>query len=121
LSEALAAGHQEQEKRDDETMSETTAVNEDETYTGDQLTPGRLQLGWNGTDDKTLTYTHDQSSMKFLIKVSKVGQRISLMGMADVGMTQTDHGWDILPTTTAPTTGPGTPSIHHPFMGPAQQ
>jgi hypothetical protein len=102
-------------------MSETTAVNEDETYTGDQTTPGRLQLGWNGTDDKTFTYTHDQSSMKFLIKVSTVGQRISLMGMADVGVAHVNQGWDILPTTTALTTGPGTPSIHHPFMGPAQQ
>jgi hypothetical protein len=101
-------------------MSEITAVNEEEADTdaGSQAVVGRLEPGWNGSDDKTFTYTHDQSSMRFLIKISKVGQRFLLMGMADVSVAANHE--ELLPTSDS-TAGSGATSVHHTLVGPAQQ
>lgn len=82
---------------DDGTTSEAdTAVNDD-----DDFSPGRgstehvdqarvrsnvLPKEWNdrGEDAYTLRYKHEQSSLEFLVKLGRMGGRVSVTGMAGV-------------------------------------
>jgi hypothetical protein len=77
-----AAQSQSQGKEDD-TNSEATAVNQD------QASPehaSRLANGWNihGEDMYAFEYRHEQSSLVFRIRIMKMGDRIQVVGVAEV-------------------------------------
>lgn len=82
---------------DDGTTSEAdTAVNDDDDFQPGQgstehVDQARVQAsilpyGWNGRaeDAYTLSYKHPQSSMEFLVKLGRMGGRVSVTGMAGV-------------------------------------
>jgi proteasome inhibitor subunit 1 (PI31) len=96
---------QQSESQDDkegdnyDTVSESdTAVGDDENdssparfpaslgITLEQALQSRLPRGWNsrGEDSYTFSYRHAQSSLGFVVKVGKIGGRVSVMGMVEV-------------------------------------
>lgn len=94
------------EAKEDDGRDDDDAVSESDTAVGDDddscsprfpaslgITPedalqSRLPTGWNsrGEDSYTFTYRHAQSSMGFVVKVGKIGGRVSVMGMAEVSL-----------------------------------
>ncbi len=79
-------------QRDDDTFSETTTAVEPEGDGADARPAApqenQLEQGWNarGEDAYTFAYKHEQSQMRFTIRIGRMGSRISVMGMADVGL-----------------------------------
>jgi proteasome inhibitor subunit 1 (PI31) len=86
---------------DDDTVSEPDTVVADDEQQGETLPDerftslgisvadaeaSRLPAGWNarGEDSYTFTYRHQQSQMTFTFKVGRIGNRVSVMGMAEV-------------------------------------
>ncbi|KAJ9099846.1 hypothetical protein QFC21_003848 [Naganishia friedmannii] len=88
---------------DDDTLSEAdTAVADDDQQPAESVPEqgftrlgvtvadaeaSRLPGGWNtrGEDSYTFTYKHQQSQMTFTFKVGRIGNRVSVMGMAEDG------------------------------------
>lgn len=87
---------------DDETdnLSETeTAVNDDsdEPLTSTSTNPivsqesiqaAKLPVSWKerGEDSYTFEYKHDQSGLRFIVKVGRMGGRVNVSGMAEVSL-----------------------------------
>lgn len=73
----------------DDTASETpTAVDqEEESVNQSAHVEGRLSPSWNarGEEAYTFEYRHAQSAMVFRIRVGRMGGRIQIDGMAEVG------------------------------------
>lgn len=85
---------------DDDAVSESaTAVGDDNAndsssqqfptslgITLEHALQSRLPQGWNdrGEDSYTFSYRHTQSSLGFVVKVGKIGSRVSVMGMVEV-------------------------------------
>lgn len=73
----------------DDTASETTtAVDPDEGAGGSEV----LSQGWNarGEDAYTFTYRHEQSAMVFHVRVGRMGGRVQVDAMAEVGIEFTE-------------------------------
>lgn len=76
---------------EDDSMSETTAVDREDEDTGEGGSgsggvEGRLEEGWNsrGEDSYVFEYRHEQSSMVFRIRVGRMGGRVQIDAMAAV-------------------------------------
>lgn len=104
VRESIAAGG----GTDDDTLSEADTVvadddddNEQSGQSGVQeqrftslgittadVSANRLPGGWNarGEDSYTFTYKQEQSQMTFTFKVGRIGNRVSVMGMAEVSI-----------------------------------
>ncbi len=70
---------------DDGASETTTAVDADEDTT---FAPeGQLPAGWNarGEDSYVLEYRHAQSAMTFRVRVGRMGGRVQIDAMAEVG------------------------------------
>jgi proteasome inhibitor subunit 1 (PI31) len=85
---------------DDDTFSETeTAVNDDEqvqppseglAVSRSIIDAAKLLPGWNsrGEDSYTFEYKHEQSGLKFIIRVGRMGGRVNVSGMAEVSISR---------------------------------
>jgi hypothetical protein len=55
-------------------------------------TKARLSPGWNerGEDSYTFEYRHEQSGLRFIVRVGRMGSRVNVSGMAEVSTRCTD-------------------------------
>jgi hypothetical protein len=81
------AAQSEGQGKDEDTESEATAVNTENTQTEQA---NRLGNGWNihGEDMYAFEYKHEQSSLVFRIRIMKMGNRIQVVGVAEVGISK---------------------------------
>ena len=85
------AAPQEQQEFDDGASETTTAVDQDEAE-GD--VEGRLWTGWNhrAEDSYSFEYKHEESSMTFRLRVSRMGGRVQIDAMAEVRLRNKTKG-----------------------------
>lgn len=81
----------------DDTVSETATAVDDEpagqasssqnlAVSQEVIAGARLPSGWNsrGEDSYTFEYKHEQSGLKFIVRVGRMGGRVNVSGMAEV-------------------------------------